>query len=186
VKQLWLIAGSNGAGKSTFYERHLSNLQLPFINADEIAKEMEPTADRDYGAMREAERCRGELITRGDSFATETVMSHPSKLELIRMAQQQGYEVNLVFLYVDPELAQLRVQARVARGGHPVPVEKITARHPRTLANAREAVRLADYAWVYDNSEVEAVPKLVLEFEHGEVVRRVDELPRWAEAMLGE
>jgi predicted ABC-type ATPase len=175
-----MIAGSNGAGKSTFYERYLSHLQLPFINADEIAKKMEPGQVRDYGAMREAERRRHELITRGDSFATETVMSHPSKLELIRMAQQQGYEVNFVFLYVEPELAVLRVQARVARGGHPVPVEKIRARHPRTLAHAAQAVRMADYAWVYDNSEVETTPKLVLGFEHGEVVRRLDELPKWA------
>jgi predicted ABC-type ATPase len=184
VKQLWLIAGSNGAGKSSFYERFLSHLQLPFINADEIAKELEPSPNRDYAAMREAERRRQELIAQGGSFATETVMSHPSKLELIRLAQQQGYEVNCIFLYVDPELAILRVQARVARGGHPVPEEKIKTRHPRTLAHAARAVRIADYAWVYDNSEVEATPKLVLEFERGEVIRKVDDLPEWAEQMV--
>ena len=184
MKQLWLIAGSNGAGKSTFYERYLAQLQLPFINADEIAKELEHAPDRDYAAMREAEQRREELLAQGHSFATETVMSHPSKVELIRMAQQQGFEVNLIFLYVDPELAILRVQARVARGGHPVPAEKIKARHPRTMRHATRAVRIADYAWVYDNSEVEATPKLVLEFEHGQVVRKADALPEWAEEMV--
>jgi predicted ABC-type ATPase len=132
LKQLHVVVGPNGSGKTTFVEEFLA-LELPgyvYVNADEIAEAKWP-ADSDahaYEAAQVAAETRAHLIASGRSFIAETVFSHPSKLEETRSAQEVRYHVVLHVTLVPEELAVRRVAYRVHAGGHDVPEHKIRER----------------------------------------------------------
>jgi len=134
-KQLWLLAGGNGAGKSTFYRTQLEPLGFPFVNADILAKELYPDSpeQHSYDAAIIAEQIRKDLLEQGNSFCFETVFSHHSKIDFVAQAKISGYEIVLVFIHLDNiSLNQSRVNQRVSEGGHSVPPEKVESRIPRT------------------------------------------------------
>jgi len=187
---LVFLAGSNGAGKSTFFKDYLQPLGLPFINADEIARvlrEASPPAkaeDVDRLAFEKAEELRHSLMAGRLSFCTETVFSDPqgAKLEFLKEARASGYAVFLVFIGLsDPDLSIARVMQRVEGGGHDIPDDKIRGRYPRTLANLRAAIPIVDEAFLFDNSSDRDPFRLVAVYSEGQVVRRVDPLPAWTE-----
>ena len=125
MNRLDLVVGPNGAGKSTFIAFTLSPL-LPgslVVNADEIARQRWPEdpASHAYDAARIAADTRAKLIELGRSLIAETVFSHPSKLDLIRGAHDEGFTVVLHALLVPENLAVERVRHRVQAGGHHVP-----------------------------------------------------------------
>src|SRR6516225_7729902 len=158
MKRLDLVVGPNGAGKSTFVELTLAPL-LPgsvFVNADEIARQRWPDdpASHAYDAARVAADTRAKLIELGRSFIAETVFSHPSKLDLIRIARGGGFTVVLHVLLVPEDLAVERVKHRVRAGGHDVPETKIRERYQRLWALVADAIALSDSASVYDNSRL--------------------------------
>lgn len=188
----WLvvIAGSNGAGKSTFFDLYVRRRGLRFVNADLIAAGLmgEDPATLAYRAAELADIERRALVARGDTFVMETVLSDPhgAKLGLLQEAKAAGYHVALVFIGIPgPELSMARVAQRVAQGGHDVPDEKLVARWPRTLANARAALRLADAGWLFDNADPERPYRLVATTRDGAVVSRRPPLPAWCDALLG-
>ncbi len=91
---LHVIAGPNGAGKSTFFARVLGSItHLPFINADEIAAARWPghEVEHAYEAAAFAAAERQARIAARESFATETVFSHESKVDLLHKAEAAGY-----------------------------------------------------------------------------------------------
>jgi predicted ABC-type ATPase len=188
---LWLIAGPNGAGKTTYYRNLASrHFRAPFINADLIAQERygrHPKSDKEMqAAAAEAARQRDAAIRSGRSFVAETVFSHPSKLELMERARQAGYYLRLSFIGVsDPALCVLRVSARMEGGGHAVPPEKIGARYARSLGLAQQAVTLAHWAIVLDNTSVEHPHRQLLLYELGVLARRWPPLPAWARGFPG-
>ncbi len=177
------MIGPNGAGKTTYYETRIRpNLRVEFVNADLIAAERWPDAraDRSYEAARLAADRRSELIQAGRSFAAETVFSHPSKLDLVRSALAGGYEVWVTFVYVSaPEVSVARVRARVGRGGHDVPEEKIRSRFERMPVLARGAVALAGRSFVVDNSDPRRPLRDVITFERGRLRWVAADLPAW-------
>ncbi|MEZ4326175.1 MAG: zeta toxin family protein [Polyangiales bacterium] len=186
-KQLWLLVGGNGAGKSTFYRTRLASLGLPFVNADDIARQLFPDAPeaRSYDAARVAEELRLQLVREGRSFCFETVFSHPSKVDFVAHAKSLGYEVVLVLVHVSTvALNQARVSQRVSEGGHAVPDDKVTARIPRVLAHVRDALPLCDQVRVLDNSSLSDPFRPVLTVRAGAVERHVDPLPAWAAALI--
>ena len=155
---LIVLAGSNGAGKSTYYRAALRGTGLPFINADDLAQAMRPADPGSvaYEAMRVAEARRAEALLHRHSFIMETVLSDPhgAKLGFLRRARDAGYCVVVIFIRIaTPELSRARVMQRVAEGGHDVPDPKLQERFPRTLANALEALALADLGLVLDNTD---------------------------------
>jgi predicted ABC-type ATPase len=167
LKQLHVVIGPNGSGKTTFVTEFLA-LELPgyaYVNADEIAKMRWPTdsAAHGYEAARVAAETRAHLIASGGSFIAETVFSHPSKLDLIRSAQGARYQVVLHVMLVPEDLAVRRVAYRVRAGGHDVPEHKIRERYHRLWPLVAEAISLADRAVVYDNSRL-AGPVEIAEF----------------------
>jgi predicted ABC-type ATPase len=170
LKQLHLVIGPNGSGKTTFVNEFLA-LELPgyaYVNADEIAKARWP-ADPDahaYEAAQVAAETRAYLIAGGRSFIAETVFSHPSKLDLLRSAQEAGYQVVLHVMLVPVELAVRRVAYRVQAGGHDVPEHKIRERYARLWPLVARAISLADRAVVYDNSR-RAGPVKIADFFAG-------------------
>lgn len=140
MKKLYIIAGPNGVGKTT-----LSYTILPeifdcyeFVNADEIAKGISPLNPEKAGLRSGRlmlQRIK-ELIELDESFAIETTLSTKSYFSLVKNAQQQNYEVVLLFLTLDSvELAMQRVSTRVKEGGHNIPIEVIKRRYKNGLQN---------------------------------------------------
>lgn len=186
-KQLWLLAGGNGAGKSTFYKLALQPLGVPFINADEIAKEAYPNdpEGNSYNAAVMAENLRMQLLKDGKNFCFETVFSHPSKIDFIGKAKALGYTVILVIIHIDPpELNIARVNQRVIDGGHAVPEEKIKNRIPRVLDNVAKAIPLCDDVRVLDNSNLNAPFQPVLIIKSGIITHKHQQFPSWANRFL--
>ncbi|NOY72997.1 MAG: AAA family ATPase [Gammaproteobacteria bacterium] len=185
-KQLWLLAGGNGVGKSTFYRLFLASTGLPFINADILAKELDTEQSEaiSYKAARLAEKLRLDLLRAGTSFCFETVFSHPSKIDFLAIAKSAGYEIILVYIHLQhDQLNQARVAQRVAEGGHTVPREKIISRIPRTMRYVSEALVLANVVQLYDNSS-HAEPFTSIAFiDHGELQLQ-QPLPDWAKVIL--
>jgi predicted ABC-type ATPase len=134
-----------------------------------------------------ADARRAALLETGQSFVSETVFSHASKLALIEDAQVQGFFVMLLVVALDkPERLLERVAQRVAEGGHPVPAERILARYPRTLANLTQAVRLADAAVLYDSQDVTPGTHTAVAMCKGVWTKElVQPLPQWAQQVLG-
>ncbi|EXJ16812.1 zeta toxin family protein [Imhoffiella purpurea] len=187
-KQLWLLAGGNGAGKSTFYRLQLAPLGLPFVNADLIARDLYPDAPegRSYDAAKVAAELRQRLLKEGRSFCFETVFSHPSKIDFIAQAKTLGYEILLVFIHLEsPELNQARVAQRVVEGGHSVPADKISARIPRLLGHVRTALPLCDQVRILDNSRADDPFRQIAAIRAGRVeIPTQEELPEWAGWLL--
>jgi predicted ABC-type ATPase len=178
---LHVIAGPNGAGKTTYFERILGPAtRLPFVSADVIAQERWPSypGAHGYEAAELAAVRRRSFIEERRSFATETVFSHPSKLDLLREAREAGYRVYLHVILVPEELAVQRVAVRVETGGHGVPEEKIRGRFGRLWQLVRQALALAQEAEVRDNSRAEAAFRLVARFQDGNLVSPAD-WPAW-------
>ena len=183
---LHLIVGPNGAGKTTFYERVLQPVtQLPFVNADLIAAKKWPKdqAARSYDAAQLAAAQRTRLLKQRRSFVTETVFSHPSKLNLLREAAAGGYLVTVHAILIPEDLAVARVPLRVSLGGHAVPEDKIRARYQRLWPHVVEAITLVDELTVYDNSRARRPFRVVARYRDGRPVKAPD-WPPWTPGAL--
>ena len=180
---LVLLAGPNGAGKSTLYETRVApSFAGPFINADVIQRDelKDVSVEASYRAAEIASARRLEMLTEGRSFATETVFSHPSKLDVIEVARQRGYIVIVMHVGVDsPDLSVARVRGRVSEGGHDVPEDKVRARFDRGGPLIRRAVLRADRGLVFDNSRLNEPQRQVLAFADGRLTQAVPDLPHW-------
>lgn len=187
TKQLWVLAGGNGAGKSTFYNLYLKRHGIKFVNADLISKEIDQNVSEEtsYIAATLAAKIRKDLIKQGISFCFETVFSHESKIDFIAQAKSHGYQVVLVYIHLSgPGLNEARVRQRVSEGGHNVPAGKIRSRIPRTMKHIRETLLLVDEAWFLDNSSRENpfVQVAVLKFQ--KIVKKISPMPDWAKSIL--
>ncbi|TPE63913.1 hypothetical protein FJQ54_03465 [Sandaracinobacter neustonicus] len=182
-----VLAGPNGAGKSTLYATRVApSFAGPFINADIIQRDelRDPSPAASYEAARIASSRRAERLTQGRDFVTETVFSHPSKLDLITEARTKGFTVIVMHIGVDtPELSVARVGARVEEGGHIVPEDKIRARYDRGAPFIREAVLRADRGMVFDNSSLNQPPNHCLTFANGRLTFALPRLPAWIRAI---
>jgi predicted ABC-type ATPase len=186
---LWLLAGGNGAGKSTFYHQYLASSGIPFINADEIAKRAfrgeEETRSYDAAIMAAMERDR--LLAEHQSFCFETVFSHASKVDFVAEAKAAGYFINLVFIHLDnSDLNVARVHSRVHDGGHTVPEDKIRQRIPRTIDNIRRVIPLCDRVLLLDNASLESPYRRIAGKREDGTWSQAAEgpLPDWAEQII--
>lgn len=182
---LVLLVGPNGAGKSTYYELHLREIGLPFLNADVFAAE---TGVDSFEAARILDARRAQMIAKGDSFITETVFSDPhgAKLEMLRAAVEAGFDVRLIYIgLATPDVSAKRVAQRVAIGGHDVPTEKLAGRYARSLENLRSAIPIAPSVRIYDNSSATEPYRLLARFERGQIVdRAAGRMPAWTRGII--
>jgi predicted ABC-type ATPase len=188
-KQIWLLSGGNGAGKSTFYRTQLEPRGLNFVNADILARHLFPDAPEahSYTVAKVAEEMRNRLLEEGRSFCFETVFSHPSKIDFLARAKALGYEIVLVFIHLQSTALNLaRVSQRVQEGGHFVPDEKVKTRIPRTLANVRKALPLCDHVYLLDNSLYSDPFRNIAEIHATMLQSNVTSLPGWASELLSE
>ena len=159
MPELFIIAGCNGAGKTTAAYNLLPNVfnTSEFINADEIARGINPenleaTA---FSAGKIMLQKINEFIKNKKSFAFETTLSGKAYAKHIIEWKKQGYHITLVFLSLpDAEISISRVAARVAAGGHNIPEATIRRRFKLGLQNFHHIYRPLVNAWtLYDNSE---------------------------------
>lgn len=186
-KQIWIIAGANGVGKSTFFQHFLEPIGLPFVNADILAKKLDSDNPEkvSYDAAILISKLRSELLKNGVSFCFETVFSHTSKIDFVAQAKALNYEVILVYIHLENvQLNQARVAQRVLQGGHDVPTDKIISRIPRTMQNIRASLPLADVVRIYDNSFFDTPYITIAEITKGNYKKRVTTLPKWAKEIL--
>lgn len=178
-----VLAGPNGAGKSTLYETRIApSFAGPFINADIIQRDelRDQSPKASYEAANIASSRRADFLARGRDFVTETVFSHPSKLELIDEARNRGFTVIVMHVGVEtPDLSVARVGTRVEEGGHIVPEDKIRTRYARGAPLIRAAVLKADHGMVFDNSRLNQPPCHCLTFSNGRLVFALPRLPNW-------
>lgn len=161
------LAGSNGAGKSTFFSAHLADSGLRFVNADEIASQL---AIGPYEAADVATAIRGSLISSRESFVFETVLSDPvgDKVERLNRYTESGYEVVLIFIRIaDVATSIERVSIRSSQGGHDIPDEKLIDRFERTKANLARAIRQLPHVIIFDNSDLNYPFRLVERYQQG-------------------
>ena len=186
-RRLWLLAGGNGAGKSTFYRLFLQPRGVKFVNADMIASAINPESPESasYEAAGLAQAVLSQLLHEGTCFCFETVFSHPSKIDFVARAKSLGYETILVYIHLcSSGLNEARVKQRVSEGGHDVPGEKIRKRIPRLMKNISGALPLFDEARFLDNSSREDPFVQVAIFKKGMCTWRIEPLPGWAFEIL--
>ena len=142
-KRLYIIAGCNGAGKTTASKRFLPTILncRQWVNADEIAYGLSPFDPQSvaFQAGRLMLKRIQELLKLGETFAIETTLSTRAYGNLVLQAQAKGYQVYLVFFYLpSPQMAISRIAHRVRNGGHHVPDDVVIRRYYRGLRNLTE------------------------------------------------
>jgi predicted ABC-type ATPase len=182
-----MVAGPNGSGKTTL----VLNLfpEVLRINPDEIALRLRGSgrkiAEPDWVAMQLADRRRHRLFAERKSFLTESVFSHPSKLDLMREARNCGFEVWFVFVCLeDPLLNVRRVAQRAVSGGHNVPTDRIIQRYHRSLKLASQATSIADRSWFYDNSSDRTPHRLIARHDSSWILETLDFQSQWLNLII--
>jgi predicted ABC-type ATPase len=161
MPNLYIISGCNGAGKTTASYTVLPEMLNcdEFINADEIAKGLSPL-NPDKSAI-DAGRIMlnkiDKLISNHADFAFETTLSTKSYVKTIQKAVDNGYDVTLLYFYLDSiELAQERVHTRVLEGGHSIPDDVIRRRYLSGIQNLFNLyIPITNYWMIFDNSNPE-------------------------------
>lgn len=160
IPKLYIIAGCNGAGKTTASMSVLPEVLdcREFVNADEIAKGLSPFNPEEVAI--EAGKLMLQridyLLSKRVTFAIETTLATKSYKGLVERAKSSGYQVILLFFWLSsPEMAEMRVAQRVSTGGHNIPKDVIHRRYWTGLRNLFEIfVPIVDLWSLYDNNSV--------------------------------
>jgi predicted ABC-type ATPase len=134
-----------------------------------------------YFASVATDFVRHKLLERKETFTFETVMSHPSKVEILEKAQALGYRTYLYYIATeDPEINISRVRNRVKLGGHDVPEDRIVSRYYRSLDLLIEAIRHTNRAYLFDNSGESKDKTWLAEITDGKTLEmKTDQAPAW-------
>jgi predicted ABC-type ATPase len=157
-KNLYIIAGCNGAGKTTVSFTILPEIIdcKEYVNADEIAKGISPFQPEKvaFEAGRIMLNRINGLIDDGESFAFETTLATRSHKKKIEFAKRKGYSITLLFFWLQNiELAKERVKIRVSEGGHNIEPGVIERRYIKGIRNLFDIyLPVVDNALIFDNS----------------------------------
>lgn len=170
-KNVYIIAGSNGSGKTTFARQFLPDYAKcsSFINADLIATGLSPFSPG-LVAIKAGKLVLEEinrLADKGADFAFETTLAGKSYIKFLKNLKEHGYSINIFFLWIpNTALALTRIKDRVSEGGHDVPAVDVKRRFNRGLDNFFKHYKpMADTWLLFDNSDV--VPRLLAREKDG-------------------
>ena len=178
-KNLYIIAGCNGAGKTTASFTILPDILdcKEFVNADEIAKGLSPFQPEkvSFEAGRIMLKRIDELFLENENFAFETTLATKTYKEKVLNAKKEGYFVTLLFFWLkNTELAKERVKTRVLEGGHNIPEDIIERRYLNGIINLFDIyLPIVDQVLIFDNSE--GKHKLIAEKNFGEEISIIKE-----------
>jgi len=179
TKKVYIIAGPNGSGKTTFAKTFLPEYAKcdRFINADLIAAGLSPFSPQQVAiksgklVLEQIKECSAN----GVDFGFETTMSGVTYLKYFKMLKEKGYKISIFFLWIPSlQLAVARVKDRVAQGGHNVPTEDIKRRFERSMDKFFKEYRLLTDEWILFNNEGVS-PQIIAKKQnnHIDVVNRV-------------
>ena len=197
---IYVLAGANGAGKSSVAGEMLLEEAAPYFNPDEAARRIQ-SANPDItqeqansAAWQQGVRLLKRAFAEQGSFALETTLGGRTITALLESGSSSGVAVRVWFVGLNnPELHILRVRLRVAQGGHDIPEETIRARYDQSRLNLIRLLPRLTELRVYDNSEeadpdagLTPEPKLILHLAHGKIILSCDlgDTPEWAKPIL--
>lgn len=178
-RNLYIIAGCNGAGKTTASFTILPEILdcKEFVNADEIAKGLSPFQPEKvaFEAGRIMLNRVNELLLQKVNFAFETTLATKSYKNKVLEAKKSNYNVVLLFFWLkNPELAKERVKTRVFEGGHNIPTDVIERRYFKGIRNLFDIyIPITDQVLIFDNSE--GKPQLIAEKSSTDQLMILDE-----------
>jgi len=173
-KNLYIIAGCNGAGKTTASFTILPEILdcKEFVNADEIAKGLSPFQPEKvaFEAGRIMLNRIDELFKNQENFAFETTLATKIYKQKIKFAKENNYNTTLLFFWLrNSDLAKERVKTRVKEGGHNIPSDVIERRYINGIKNLFHIyLEIVDQVLIFDNSE--GKPILIAEKNFGEEI----------------
>jgi len=183
MPRLFIISGCNGAGKTTasytFLPKQLDCAE--FINSDEFAKSLSPF-DPDAASIMAGKYMLMKmeyLSKKRKDFGIESTLATRSLKATIRHAQENGYTVTIMYLWLrSPELAIQRVNARINLGGHKVQEETVIRRYRSGLINFFTEYRDLCDNWIFaDNSDM----KMQIVAEGSQRGITIYNIPKWLE-----
>jgi predicted ABC-type ATPase len=197
---IYVLAGTNGAGKSSVAGAAIREKGADYFNPDEATRRIRSTnphiseRDANIAAWQEGKRLLEKAIAKRLVFAFETTLGGDTMTSLLRRALAEGVEVRMWYVaLVTPELHIARVRARVSRGGHDIPESAIRERYERSRVNLIRLLPHLTELRVFDNS-VDAdpasgatpTPLRVLHMVNGKVVATCDlsRVPEWAKPIV--
>lgn len=195
-----MLAGTNGAGKSSIGGAAIRQKGADYFNPDEATQRIRSSnphmseRDANSAAWHEGKRLLEDAIANRLVFALETTLGGDTITGLLSRAIAEGIEVRMWYVALaTPDLHIARVRARVVRGGHDIPESKIRERYERSRINLIRLLPRLTELRVFDNS-VEAdpaagsvpMPVLVLHMVTGIIVETCDlsKVPGWAKPIV--
>ena len=195
-----VLAGVNGAGKSSVAGGFLLKEGDTFFNPDTVAQQIRtlhpdiPLAMANAHAWQIGKSLLEQAIAGGRDYRFETTLGGRSIAQLLQQAARAGHRLHIWFCgLASADLHIRRVRSRVAHGGHDIPEEKIRERWNRSRENLIRLLPLIDHLRVYDNSaESDPAeghrprPVLLLEMQRGKITAPADlsGAPEWAQPII--
>ena len=195
-----VLAGVNGAGKSSIGESEFRNEGLSVFNPDTIAqqiRDLHPDISLTVAnahAWQIGKSLLEQAIAGGQDYRFETTLGGRTIAQLLEKAARSGHRLQVWFCgLASADLHIRRVRSRVAHGGHDIPVEKIRERWNRSRKNLIRVLPLIDHLRVYDNSQEadpiagrQPQPVLLLEMQRGKITAPADlsNAPDWAQPII--
>jgi len=187
-KNVYIIAGPNGSGKTTFANKFLPDYARcsNFVNADLIAQGLSPFSPKQV-AIKAGKLVLSQIHEFKDSgvdFAFETTLSGRLHVNLFKNLKLKGYELHLFFLWIpNSELAIARIKDRVLEGGHNVPAQDVRRRFKRSICNFFKLYQPLLNSWMlFDNAG--SLPRLIAKMKNGNVVITNQELFKKIKALV--
>jgi len=195
---LYVLAGTNGAGKSSIGGEQFRRSGSDYFNPDEATRRILQanaglSPDEANGhAWQQGRRLLERAIAERKNFAFETTLGGNTIPRLLARAAASGIEVRMWYAgLASPELHLARVRARVAKGGHDIPEAKIRQRYEDSRLHLVDLVSFLTELYVYDNSVEagaagQAAPELVLHALRGKILapRNLSRTPNWAKPIV--
>lgn len=196
---IFVLAGVNGAGKSSVLGALVEALGAGWFNPDQAARqarEADPTLSQEQSnawAWQEEMRLLDAALSRGEEFAFETTLGGKTVTERLAKALGDGHEVSVLFVGLSsPELHLARVKARVAKGGHDIPEAKIRERFDSSRENLVRLLPLLSELRVFDNSaegdpaSASPAPFEILHLAGGRLltIMELPRVPAWAQPIV--